>query len=47
MKTAVIGAGPGCLAVLELFEQGKLQFLNMEICAVVDVNRDAPGIRFA
>ena len=47
MKTAVIGAGPGCRAVLELFEQGKLRFLDMEILAVVDIDPDAPGIRFA
>jgi PAS domain S-box-containing protein len=47
MKTAVIGAGPGCRAVLELFEQGKLRFLNLDIRAVVDINPDAPGIRFA
>jgi PAS domain S-box-containing protein len=47
MKTAVIGAGPGCQAVLELFEQGKLRFLNLDIFAVVDMNPDAPGIRFA
>jgi PAS domain S-box-containing protein len=47
MKTAVIGAGPGCRAVLELFEQGKLRFLDLEILAVVDINPDAPGIRFA
>ena len=36
MKTAVIGAGPGCRAVLETFEQGKLRFLDLEILAVVD-----------
>jgi len=47
MKTAVIGAGPGCRAVLELFEQGKLRFLDLEILAVVDIDPDAPGIRFA
>jgi len=47
MKTAVIGAGSGCRAVLDLFDQGKLQFLNLEILAVVDVNPEAPGIRFA
>jgi PAS domain S-box-containing protein len=47
MKTAVIGAGPGCRAFLELFEQGKLRFLDPHILAVVDIDPDAPGMRFA
>lgn len=47
MKTAIIGAGQGCCAVLELFEQGQLQFLNLEILAVIDIDPSAPGIQFA
>ena len=47
MKTAVIGAGQGCRAVLELFDRGKLRFLNLQILAVVDINAQAPGVRFA
>jgi PAS domain S-box-containing protein len=47
MKTAVIGAGPGCHAVLDFAAQSKLRFLDLEILAVVDINPYAPGIRFA
>ena len=47
MKTALIGGGRGCLAVLELFVQGRLDILDMEIISVVDVDLDAPGSRFA
>ena len=47
MKTAFIGAGPGGLAVLELCAQGKLGVLDLEVVAVVDVDPEAPGLRFA
>ncbi len=47
MKTALIGGGRGCLAVLELFVQGRLDILDMEILAVVDIDTDAPGWRYA
>ncbi len=47
MKTAFVGAGPGCRAVLELFQQGRLPFLNLEILAVVDLDPRAEGMRFA
>ena len=47
MKTAFIGAGPGCRAVLELYDQGRLGTLDLEIIAVVAVAVDAPGMRFA
>ncbi len=47
MKTAIIGAGHGCCAVLELLDQRQLDFLDLEVLAVVDVDPAAPGIRFA
>jgi len=47
MKTAFIGAGPGCMAVLDLFEQGRLSVLDLEMLAVVDVDPDAPGLAYA
>ena len=47
MKTAIIGAGQGCYAVLDLFEQGQLQFLDLEILAVVDINPRAPAMELA
>ena len=47
MKTVFIGAGEGCRQVLELYEQGRLGTLDLEILAVVDVDPAAPGYRFA
>lgn len=47
MRTAFIGAGPGCRAVLELYRQRRLSFLNLDIVAVADLDPDAPGMRFA
>ncbi|MBT3217562.1 MAG: PAS domain-containing protein [Proteobacteria bacterium] len=47
MKAVFVGAGPGCRAVLELYEEGRLSFFLPEILAVVDVDVDAPGLRFA
>ncbi len=47
MKTVVIGAGAGGLAVLELCAQGRLAVLDPTILAVVDRDPEAPGMRFA
>jgi PAS domain S-box-containing protein len=47
VKTAIVGAGQGCYAVLDLLEQGQLQFLHLEILAVVDINPSAPAMEFA
>jgi PAS domain S-box-containing protein len=47
VKTVFIGGGQGCRAVLEMFLQGRLQVLDLEILAVVDVQPDAPGMRLA
>jgi len=47
MKTVFIGAGMGCRAVLELYDQGRLGTFDLEIIAVVDIDPDAPGMRFA
>lgn len=47
VKTVFIGAGQGSREVLELVEQGRLAFLGIEVLGVVDVDPDAPGLRFA
>jgi len=47
MKTVFVGAGQGCRAVLELVVQHRLATLSLEILGVVDLNPDAPGMRFA
>lgn len=47
MKTAFVGGGRGCLAVLELNESGQLGALDLEILTVVDIDGEAPAVRFA
>jgi PAS domain S-box-containing protein len=47
MKTAFVGGGQGCLAVLELNERGQLGALDLDILAVVDIDVNAPGMLFA
>jgi len=47
MKTVFIGAGMGCRQVLELYDQGRLGTFDLEIIAVVDIDPEAPGMRFA
>jgi PAS domain S-box-containing protein len=47
MKTAIVGAGQGCYAMLDLIEQGRLQFLDLEILGVVDIDPRAPGMELA
>jgi len=47
VKTIFIGAGQGGRAVLELVQQGQLEFLGIEVLGVVDADAEAPGLRFA
>ena len=47
MKTVFVGGGPGCLAVLELAEQHRLATLSLDILGVVDINAEAPAMRYA
>jgi len=47
MKAIFVGGGAGCRDVLDLFLQGQLAILNLEILAVVDIDPDAPGMVFA
>lgn len=47
MKTAIIGGGKGCRAILEMIVQGRLEILSPEIVAVVDKVDDVPGMTYA
>jgi PAS domain S-box-containing protein len=47
MKAIFVGGGTGCRDVLDLFLQGQLAILDLEILAVVDIDPDAPGMVFA
>ncbi len=47
MKTAIVGGGKGCQAILEMILDMKLAIFCPEILAVVDVDDNAPGMVFA
>ena len=47
MRTLIIGGGRGCVAVLDLLEQGKLGSFSPEIVAIVDIDPRAPGLEIA
>jgi len=47
MKTAIIGGGKGCKAILEMVAEGTLMLLQLDIIGVVDPNMDASGMVFA
>lgn len=47
MKTAIIGGGKGCRAILELALSGRLQTISLKVMCVVDPMNDAPGIALA
>jgi PAS domain S-box-containing protein len=47
MKTVFIGGGQACREVLELVQQGRLDFFGVEVLAVVDRDSQAPGLAFA
>lgn len=47
MKTVFVGGGHGCKAVLEMYEQGRLGVLDLDVLGVMDQNPDAPGIVYA
>ncbi len=47
MKAIFVGGGTGCRDVLELFIQGQLAILDLEILAIVDIDPEAPGMVFA
>jgi len=47
MKTVIIGGGKGCRAIIELSLGGFLKELPIDICCVVDLDSNAPGLVFA
>jgi len=47
MKTIIIGGGKGCKSILDLTKGSFLKELKLEILAVVDINENAPGIKYA
>jgi two-component system NtrC family sensor kinase len=47
LKTAIIGGGKGCTALLNMIFSGKLTEANLEIICVVDPLEQAPGMALA
>ena len=46
-NVAIIGAGPGCLAIMEMISRDHLRQLQMHIVGIADTNLQAPGLRQA
>lgn len=47
LNIAIVGGGPGCLAVLRMFQQDKFREIPANIVGVADVNPEAVGLRHA
>jgi PAS domain S-box-containing protein len=47
MKSVIIGGGKGCYSILKLLQERPIKELDLQIVAVVDINPDAEGIRYA
>ncbi len=47
MKTIIIGGGKGCKSILDLTKGSFLKELKLEILAVVDINENASGMKYA
>jgi len=46
-KTAIIGGGQGCRAILQLLAEGRLTALNLDVICVVDPNQNSVGMSYA
>ena len=47
LSIAIVGGGPGCLAILKLFESAALRQFKTKIVGVADLRQDAVGLAFA
>jgi two-component system NtrC family sensor kinase len=47
IKTALIGGGQGCRAILELIKEGRLSALSLDVVGVVDPNPESAGSVYA
>jgi two-component system sensor kinase FixL len=47
LNIAIVGGGPGCLAVLRMFQQDKFREISANVVGVADVNPQAAGLRHA
>ncbi len=47
LNIAIVGGGPGCKAVLEMFEKEKFRQLKANVTGVADINENAIGYQYA
>lgn len=47
MKTIIIGGGHGCRSLLDITRSSFLKERSLQVVAVVDINADAPGLKYA
>ncbi|UCF82822.1 MAG: PAS domain S-box protein [Desulfobacteraceae bacterium] len=46
-NVAIIGAGPGCLAIMDMISSDRLRQLQMHIVGIADINPEAPAVMHA
>ena len=46
-NVAIVGAGPGCLAIMDLLSEDSHRQLRMKLIGVADIDPEAPGIKKA
>jgi len=46
-NVAIVGAGPACLAIMDLLSKGSPRQLRMKLIGVADIDPEAPGIKRA
>jgi PAS domain S-box-containing protein len=47
IKIAIVGGGPGCLAVMRMFQEDRFREIEADIVGVADINPQAVGYRYA
>ena len=46
-NVAIVGGGPGCVAIMDMISGDRLRQLQMRLCGIVDLNPEAPGVKRA
>ena len=46
-NVAIVGGGPGCLAIMDMISADRLRQLRMDLIGLADINPEAPGMKAA
>jgi len=46
-NVAIVGGGPGCLAIIDIITSDRLRQLQMNLVGIADINPDAPALKKA